>query len=193
MPTTPTPNILSDPGFLFWAPLATALPTHTVAGSVFTDTWPAAWINLGATEDGSTLAFSTSVEPIRVAELFHPVKYATTEQAASLAFSLADYTANNLKRAWNGGTLTTTGTGATTLTKLSPPDPSQVVRCMIGWESLDATVRLVAYQTINGAEITSAFQRAPAKALIPTQFSFEKPAATPPFDVWFAGTARLGA
>jgi hypothetical protein len=194
MPTMATPYILTDPGYLFWAPLATAVPTFTVAGSKFTDAWPVAYIPLGATEDGSEFSFSSSVEPIRVAELFHPVQYATTEQAASIAFSLADYTANNLKRAWNGGTIATvSGTGATTLSKLTPPNPSQITRAMIGWESLDATVRLIAYQTINGAEITTAFKKAPEKALIPTKFSFEKPSATEPFDMWFAGTARVGA
>jgi hypothetical protein len=44
MPTMPIPNLLTDPGFLFSAPLGTALPTHTVAGSKFTDAWAAAWV-----------------------------------------------------------------------------------------------------------------------------------------------------
>ena len=43
------PNVLTDPGYLFIAPLLTTLPTNTVAGGVFTDAWPVAWLPLGAT------------------------------------------------------------------------------------------------------------------------------------------------
>lgn len=194
MPTTASPYILTDPGYLFWAPGDTVVPTMTAAGSKFTDTWPVAWINMGATEDGSELSFSTEVEPIRVAELFNPVQYAVTEQSASIAFSLADYTLFNLKRAWNGIAPTTvSGTGATLISKLSPPQPSEIVRCAIGWESLDGTLRLIARRAINGGEIKSAFKKAPDKALIPCEFNFEIPAgATTAFDIYAAGTARLG-
>ena len=200
MPSTATPLLLTDPGYLFAAPLGTALPAAgvggTVVGSVFTDVWPAAWVNLGATEDGSEFSFSSTVEPIRVAEIFNPVQYAVTEQATSLSFSLANYTAHNLRRAFNGGTSTVvnvSGTGATTLSKLSPPTPAQIVRTMIGWESLDGTTRLFGYQVINGGEVTSAFKRAPEKALIPWQLNFEVPLSpTVPFDVFIAGVGRLG-
>lgn len=199
--TTATPLLLTDPGFLFHAPIGTALPAAgvggTVAGSVFTDAWPAGWVNLGATEDGSEFSFSTTVEPIRVAEIFNPVTYAVTEQATSLAFSLAHWVAHHLRRALNVGTgnlVTVSGTGATTLSKLSPPTPAQIIRCMIGWESLDATTRLFGYQVINGGEMTSAFKRAPDKAVIPFQLNFEVPASpTVPFDFFFAGTGRVGA
>lgn len=194
--TTPTPLLLTDPGFLFAAPLTTALPANTVAGSVFTDAWPAAWINLGATEDGSEFSFSSTVEPIRVAEIFNPIQYAVTEQATSLAFSLANITGHNLRRAFNAGTGNLTvvsGTAGTTLSKLSPPTPAQIIRSMIGWESLDATTRLIGYQVINGGEITMAFKRAPEKALIPWQLNFEVPISpVVPFDVFIAGTARVG-
>lgn len=194
MPTTATPLIMTDPGYLFWAPAGTATPTMTAAGSKFTDAWPVAWINMGATEDGSELSFSTSVEPIRVAELFNPVAYSVTEQSSSMSFSLADYTLYSLKRAWNGVAPTTVSGSTTTLiSKLSPPTPAQIVRCAIGWESLDGTLRMVAPQTINGSEINSAFKKAPDNALIPCQFNFEIAAGnTTPFDIYAAGTARLG-
>ena len=72
---TAVPQVLTDPGFLFAAPLASTLPTNTVVGSKFTDAWPAAWIPLGATTEGSTFSYSTTVEPIMVAEFFDPIKY----------------------------------------------------------------------------------------------------------------------
>lgn len=199
--STATPLLMTDPGFLFHAPLGTALPAAgvggTVAGSVFTDAWPAGWTNLGATEDGSEFSFSTTVEPIRVAEIFNPIQYAVTEQSTSMAFSLANFTMHNYRRAMNAGTGNLTvvsGATATLLSKLTPPTPSQIVRSMIGWESLDATVRLIGYQVINGGEIKSAFKRAPDKAVIPMEVNFEVPASpTVPFDFFIAGVNRVGA
>jgi hypothetical protein len=201
MPTTATPVIMTDPGFIFLAPLGTALPAAgvggTVAGSKFTDSWSAGWINEGGTEDGSEFSFSTSVEPIRVAEIFNPIQYAVTEQATSMAFSLADFIAHNLRRAMNVGTAnlsTISGAGATLLSRLRPPAPSEIVRQMVGWESLDGTMRLFGYQVINGGEVTSAFKKSPDNALIPFQLNFEVPLSpTVPFDFFIAGDTRKGA
>lgn len=190
MPTTAVPNVLTDPGFLFWAPLATAVPANTATASKFTDAWPVAWISLGATEDGSEFNYETRVEAITVAEFFDPIKWATTERSGSFAFNLADYTLANFKRAMNGGTVTTTGTTGTEVNKYTPTSPGQEVRAMIGWESLDATVRIVAYQTINGGTIKSAFKKAPSTAIIPCQFNFEVPSAGQPFEMWGTSTRK---
>lgn len=191
MPTTATPVVLTDPGFLFWAPLSSTLPTNTVVGSVFTDSWPVAWISLGATEDGSQFSYSSTVEKVQVAEFFDPIKYVTTERSGSFSFSLANYTLNNYKRAMNGGTLAVvSGTTTTELNKYTPPAPGAEVRAMIGWESLDATLRIVAYQTLQGGEVTSAFKKAPDKALIPCTFNFEVPSAGNPFEMWSTTTRK---
>jgi hypothetical protein len=190
MPTIATPTVLTDPGYLFRAPLGTAIPTPTVTSGKFTDAWPAAWVPQGATEDGSSFSWSTTVEPIRVAELFDPIKYATTEQSGTIAFSLTNWTLTNLKNALNGGTVTTTGTAGAELNDYEPPDPDQIVRCMIGWESLDGTVRLYARQCLNGGTVESAFRRAPEKALIPFSFNLERPASAKSFLVRTSGTTR---
>lgn len=191
MPTTPTPNVLTDPGYLFWSPLGTAEPTNTVTASKFSDAWGVAWIPLGATEEGSTFANSISVEPIAVAEFFDPIKYATTERTGNFAFALADITLANIKRAFNGGALSVvSGTGATQLNKYEPPNPGEEVRCMLGWESLDNTMRIIVRQTINAAEIGMAFQKAPAKATLACQFNFEKPVSAQPWAIYTAGAAR---
>jgi hypothetical protein len=187
------PNVLTDPGYLFIAPLGSALPTNTVAGGVFTDAWAAAWLPLGATEDGSQFSYSTTVEPIRVAEFFDPIRYATTERGGSIAFSLASWGLTNFRRALNGGVAAlapTSGTGATGLYTVEPPNPGTEARCMIGWESLDNTVRLVCHQTIQGGEVNSAFRKAPDKAVIPCTFNLEVPAGGKPFTLWGAGATR---
>lgn len=193
MPTITTPTLLTDPGYLFRASIGTALPTNTVVGSVFTDAWAAAWVPIGATNEGSTLSYEMTSEKVMVAELFDPVKYAVTEASGSIAFAMADWTLQKLKFAMNGGTMTlVSGTGATALTSLEPPEPSEVLRCMIGWESLDATTRIIGRQCLNATAVEAAFQRAPEKALIPVQFSFERPPAAKAFIVYSAGTARSG-
>jgi hypothetical protein len=102
-PSSVAANVLTDPGYLWMAPLGTAEPTPTVAGSKFTDVIPAAWLPLGATTEGSTFSYSTTVEAIRVAEYFDPIKYSTTERNGSIAFNLANWTLSNYKRALNGG------------------------------------------------------------------------------------------
>ena len=193
-PAVATPLVLTDPGHLWIAPLASTVPTNTVSGSVFTDSWAAAWIPLGATEDGSEFSYNSTVEPIRVAELFDPISYRTTERSGTIAFNLADFTLSNYRRALNGGTAAvtaTSGTGATTLGTLAPPTPGAEVRCMIGWENLDGNLRLVCYQTIQGGEVSSAFRRAPSLATIPCTFNLEVPASGIPFHFWSAGADRL--
>ena len=188
-----TPNILTDPGYLFIAPLASTLPSNTVAGSVFTDSWPVAWLPLGATEDGHEFAYSTTVEAITVAEFFDPIQYSTTQRAGRIAFNLASFGASNYRRALNGGVAAlaaTSGTGATALYTVEPPTPGNEVRCMIGWESLDNTVRRVCHQTIQGGEITSAFKKAPSMAVVPCSFQLEVPSSGVPFSTYFAGADR---
>lgn len=186
-----TPNLLVDPGWLFWAPLGTTLPTHTATASKFSDAWPVAWLPLGATVEGSTLSYETAVEAMSVAEIFDPVKYATTGRTGSLAFALADYTLTNLKRALNGGVITTTGATTTAVNSYALPTPGTEVRSMLGWESSDSTVRVVIYQAISSGTIEMAFQKAPDFARIPTTWNMEMAAGqTQPFGLWTAGTAR---
>lgn len=194
--STATPMILTDPGFLFYADLASALPTMAgLASSYDADTWPVAWKSIGATEDGSEFNYEMNVEKISVAELFNAVSYAPTEVNISIGFTMVDYTLNKLALAMNApATNVTTVSGATTTlsSKLSPPTPSQIKRRMIGWESLDHTLRFVAYQCLNGGTVSSSFKKAPDKAGIATTWNVEQPAAGDPFNFWAAGVGRLG-
>jgi hypothetical protein len=181
---------------LYIAPLLSTVPTNTVAGSVFTDVWPAAWLSLGATKEGSVFNYSSSVEPMSVAEFFDPIKYATTERNGNIAFALANVTLHNMKRAMNGGVGAITpvsGTGATTLGLFEPVAPGAEIRVMIGWESYDNTTRIVMRQTIQGGEVAMEFQKAPAFAGIPCTFNFEVPPTGAVFSIWSAGVARFGA
>jgi hypothetical protein len=193
--TQATPLLLKEPGFLFHAPLASTEPTFAAAGSSYdADAWPVAWVPLGPTQEGSVFSNAQNVEPIRVAELFDAVAYSITEVSTSLAFAMTNYTLHNIRRAMNAPTSavsTVSGTAATLSSKLEPPEPDAIVRCMIGWESLDHTLRLVGRQCINGGEMQSTFGRGTAAGLA-TVWNFERPAAAKAFTFYGAGVARLG-
>lgn len=175
---------------MFWAPLGTAIPTNTVTGGVFTDTWPVAWLPLGATVEGSTFHYELQVAAMNVAEFFDPVKYATTGRVGSFAFALATWTLTNLKRALNGGTITTTGSTTTTMNSYTLPVPGQEVRAMIGWESQDSDVRVIVNQALSSGTIESLFKKAPDFSQIPTTWNMEVPSGGAPFSLFTAGTVR---
>ncbi len=188
-----TPKLLTNPGFLLTANLGAALPAHTSSGGRFTDVWPAAWVRYGATTEGSEFSHAVNVEAITVAEFPNPIAYDSTEQTSSFAFALTSFTLSNYRRAINGGisALVATGTAGAEVTSIKPPRLGTEVRCMLGWESLDGSLRLIAYQTIQGGEVTTSFRRAPDIATIPCSFNFETPPSGDPWEMFTAGTARV--
>jgi hypothetical protein len=184
------PTLLTDPGFLYWAPLGSALPTGVSTASAFSDTWPVAWIPLGMTESGTDIDINLTATPIYGAESIDPLTYRTTVREGTLTFMLLSLTATNIARAFNGATTAVTGSGATTITKIDPPAPGAEIRAMIGFESLDSTFRFVAYQVFNSGSIKMSFNKAPAKTSVPWTGKLEKPASTQPWSAWTAGAAR---
>lgn len=188
-----TPKLIRDPGYLFWAPAGTAEPAHTALASIFSDAWPVAWIPMGATQDGSTFKWESPFEPIYAAEFLTPLAYAPGEQTGSFAFGLLDFTLKSMQRAMNGGPPTTVSGATTTLvSKFEPPDPAEIVRSMIGWESLDNTMRIIGRQCINASAVEASFKKGTDVGVIPCEFNFERPAAAKSWAIYSAGTARLG-
>lgn len=178
LPTMPVPKFATDPGVLLWAPLATAEPAHAVTGAVFSDTWDAAFIVLGATDGGHTFNYQTSFGTIEFAEFLDPIAYKAEGRTGSVVFALGDIVSANLRRALNGGTLTSTGTGLTKMTKFDPPALGQETRCMLGWESQDSTERYVWRQCINTGQISITRNKgAGNRTTIPCEFSLEVPAS----------------
>lgn len=189
--TIAAPNILQDPGYIFRAPLLSAEPANTVVGGKFTDTWPVAWTEMGATMDGSEFSYTMKLSAISVAEFLDPIRWATVERMGSLTFAMTNWALTNWAWATNGVSPTiVSGTGLTQLNSLVPQTPGQEVRAMLGWESLDNTARIIMYQTINGTDIKSAFKKAPSIGSIPCVFNFEIPASTIPWKMYTAGTNR---
>ncbi len=178
-PPVATPQLLSDPGFLWLATIGVPEPAHTSSGGRFTDTVPAAWLPLGATTEGSSFSYTTEVEAIEVAEFFDPVRYATVSRSGSIAFNLASVTLSNYRRALNGGVAALVPTGTE-------------VRAQLLFETTDGSLRFIFRQVLQGGEITLDFRKAPDIASIPCTFNLEIPTTgAKPFAIVAAGTARV--
>lgn len=181
------------PGYLYWAPLASAEPTNTVVGSVFTDAWPGAWIPLGATLEGNELETAIETDRAYVAEYLDSVKTVTTTRTTTISFSLYDTTAQNYKRVMNGGTIATvSGSGTTLLSSFVPVQAGLEVRSMIGFESTDNTERAILYQCLNIGAVTERRRKGADYNVFPAQFTTEVPASGISIKRYYAGTVRLG-
>jgi len=171
------PKFAVDPGVLLWAPIGSTEPASPVAASVFSDSWDAAWLVLGATDAGHTFNYQTTFGTIDFAEFLDPVAYKSEGRTGTVVFALGSIDAPTLKKAMNGGTQATTGSGATKRTTTEPPALGNEVRCMLGWEAQDSTERYVFRQTINTGQISITRNKGAAnRALIPVEFSLEVPA-----------------
>jgi hypothetical protein len=190
---TVTPgNLLKGPGILYWAPLATAEPSHTpTAGKFPTTAWGAPWSPLGSTDAGSQWSDSLDTDTITVAESVYAQLVVGTARTATWQVALAEWSKTTIQRALNGGTVTTSGTSGTTLTQIDPPDVGAEVRCMIGWQSEDDTVRFVGRQALQTGDLSAGFRKGSDNATLGITWSFEKPSAGgAPYSIYLAGTGR---
>jgi hypothetical protein len=188
--TVPKNALALGAGYLYYANLGTSFPANTVAGSVFTDAWPAGWNLLGVTKNGHEMSYDISVDTIDAAEYLDHLAYVTTERASGIKLEMMQMHATNLKRALNGGTLATSGAGATLLSTYTPPTPGNEVRCMLGWEAVDNTERVVAEQAFQIGTLTIARRKGADNATLPVEFRFEIPASGQPFFYYGAGALR---
>ena len=187
---TITPGLIrTGPGLIYYAPLGTAIPTLTAAASLISGTWTA-WLQVGATEDGLTFSTSTSTEDIRVAESQNVIRTVTTEKTSTVAFNMAYMSDLHWKLAENGGTIVTTGTGATKLNTYVPPLLGSEVRQMLGFVSLDNDEAFVWPQVFNGGGFETARAAIATKHGLPVTFNVELPdpgVLTTPYKRWVTG------
>lgn len=175
---------------MYYAPLATSFPANTVVGSVFTDAWPGGWILLGVTREGHEFNYEIQTEDIEAAEYLDRISVVTTGRSAGMSFDLMQVHATNLKRALNGGTLSTSGSGTTLLSTFTPPQPGAEVRSMIGWESTDSTERLILPQAFQTGSLTINRRKGADNASFPLEWAAEIDGSGNPFYVYTAGTVR---
>jgi hypothetical protein len=188
--TVPKNALALGAGYLYYAALGSSLPTYTVVGSVFTDAWPGAWFLLGVTKNGHEMTYDLNTDTIDSAEYLDPLAYVTTGRAAGMKFELMQVHATNMKRALNGGTLTTSGAGTTLRSTYVPPAIGAEVRCMLGWEGTDNTERVIAEQCFQIGTLSIARRKGADNATLPVEFRFEIPGSGNPFQYDTAGTLR---
>jgi hypothetical protein len=160
------------PGKLYWGAVGATEPATLVTA------WAVAWTDLGYTVEGSSFTIAPSFEDIEVAEEFDPIDTQKTGQAMTVAFALAQLTAENLQLAMNGGTITT-GTGEKTI---EPPGSTAVPTYVaLGWRSTDAKEQFVWRRCLQTGDIEIARRKAPDKASIPASFRVMLPTTGNPF------------
>ena len=174
------------PGVLHDAPLGSTIPTD------ITTALDEAFLPIGYTNEGSEVSFEVSSDPVEVAESFDPVRYATTSRNGSVTFAMAENTVQNLERAFNGGSVTVTGTAPNEVYKYEPPEPGAEIRRILVWTSEDGQERWVFHQVFQGGAVTISRRKGAEKATLPVQFRMERPVAGgAPFTAYYAG-ARSG-
>jgi hypothetical protein len=176
-------------GYLYYQNSGGAEPGWTVTGSVFTDVWTG-WSLLGITKEGHEFSYEIETDTIEAAEYLDPLQYVTTGRSASIKFELMQIHATNFRRALNGGTISTTGSGTTLRSTYRPPVVGAEIRCEIGWESTDNSERLLIEQAFQTGNISIARKKGNDNATIPCEFHCEIAPSGDPFRYETAGTLR---
>lgn len=181
--------IESGPGKIYYAPLGTAIPTITAAASKVAATWTN-WVNPGSTDAGITYTESVETADIKVAESLYPVRTVTTGKSSRIAFVMSEISDLNWKLACNGGTITTSGTGATKLNTYVPPLVGSEVRVMLAFVSNLDTEIIVWPQVFNVGNVEYVRGTYEAKAGLSVEFNAEIPATgyTTPYQRFTAGS-----
>jgi hypothetical protein len=159
-------------------------------GSVYTDTWPAGWNLLGVTKEGHTLNIDINTDAVEAAEYVDPLLNVVTGRTITSEFELMQIHMTNVKRAFNGGTLATSGAGTTLLTTYTLPAIGAEVRCQIGWEAVDNTERWWGMQAFQTGSVGIQRKKGADNATLPLTYTFEPDASSQPIYFANAGANR---
>lgn len=159
------------PGKLYIAPLGTAEPAS------YDDAWPAGWVPLGYTDEGSAFNYEISTDNVEVAEELDVLARVTTGRDASVEFALAELTYKNLTVAFNGGIVVGDGQDW----EFEPPDLGNEQRVMLGWDAMRIVAnndfRMIFRQCLQGGSLGIENRKGATKSTISANFQLEKPAS----------------
>lgn len=183
-------NVSVGPGWIFVAPIATALPTSNEVAL------PVDWVAVGYTEDGSESSYNVTSADIEVAEEIDPIATQETKADTKFVFSMAEMTRRNLGLALGLGVV------ANDDTVISPASLGGRVYFRMVWQSLDlvspavadtANVRWVFPKVFSTGGFKLPNKKAPAKKLLPVEFScYRTSSAIPPFLVYPNAAFKIG-
>jgi hypothetical protein len=167
-------RIESGPGRLYYATLATAIPTITAAASKIAATWTG-WVEVGATDAGITYTESVETADITVAESLYPIRTVTTSKSSRIAVTLNEIHDLNWQLAMNGGTATSSGATVTKLTTYVPPLVGAEVRVKLAFVSNTDTEAIVWPQCFNVGSVEYVRGTYETKAGLSLEFNAEIP------------------
>lgn len=157
------------PGKLFIAALGTPEPITV------TEAWPAGWVPLGYTDEGSAFNYEISTDNVEVAEELDVLARVTTGRDASIEFALAEITYRNLTIAFNGGIILGDGL----VWEFEPPDLGNEQRVMVGWDAMPTVasndLRIIFRQCLQGGSLGLENRKGATKSTIAANFQLEKP------------------
>ena len=156
----------------------------------FTDSWPGGWSLLGITTEGHTLTIDLNADAVEAAEYVDPLLNVITGRTISAAVELMQINLTNFKRAFNGGTLSTSGSGTTLLTTYTLPSIGSEIRLQLGWESNDNTERWWAFQCFNTGSVGIQRKKGADVATLPVTWTMEPDGSGQPVYFASAGTTR---
>lgn len=187
--TVPKNALAFGAGYLYLSALGISAPTNTVVGSVFTDTWPVGWNPLGITKEGHTLNINFDSDQVEAAEYIDPLLNVLTGRTITTETELMQINLTTFKKAFNGGTLATTGAGTTLLTTYTLPQIGQEVRQQLGWEAVDGTERWWAMQVFNIGSVGIQRKKGADNATLPLTYTLEPDSSGQP--VYFASAGPI--
>ncbi len=145
--------------------------------ATYNDAWPAGWVPLGYTDEGSAFNYEISTDNVEVAEELDVLARVTTGRDASVEFALAELTKKNLSIAFNGGIVVGDGLAW----EFEPPDLGDEQRVMIGWDAHRVVarndLRFIFRQCLQGGSIGIENRKGATKSTITSNFQLEKPAS----------------
>lgn len=174
-------------GYLLTSAAGVAAPANTVSGNVFTDNWPAGWNPWGVTREGHTLNIGVDTDTVEAAEYIDALITVTTGRTVTVEFEPMQIHLTNFRRALNGGTLSTSGSGGTLLSTYTLPSIGAETRIQLGWEAVDGTERWWAMQCFQTGEVSIQRRKGADNASLPLNFTLEPDASGQP--VYFAAAS----
>lgn len=141
------------------APTGTALPAD------FSASFSGTWVDLGSLdENGFSFTDSKTVTDILIWQMLYPGRKIIASRSFSMDFVLREWSQATVALAFGGGTWATTGSGATTVHKYSPPDPHTIDTRMMAFDWVDNAItwRLVLYQGLVSGNVASKVMRTAA-------------------------------
>lgn len=178
-------NVKHGPGWLYFAPVG--FDESAITSPDFDLSTLTSAAGVGYTEEGSTFSAVPKFEDIEVAEELDPIDVVATGRETSIGFACAELTAQNIAKAFNGGTITTASGDVT----FEPPASDDApVHTAIVWQSFAKDELWVYRDCVQTGASKMDRKKGNNKTTVPLEFRVLKPAGgVKPFKAWMKAPA----